>query len=84
VDLDLLKALNDFAAAHDAFEDPVTFYNNSRSSSSPGCSRCSSSSAGGKGHAPRSPPARAALVIAAVALREGRESWRGEACCDSC
>lgn len=26
----------------------------------------------------------AALVIAAVALREGRESWRGEACCDSC
>jgi divalent metal cation (Fe/Co/Zn/Cd) transporter len=26
----------------------------------------------------------AALVIAAVALREGRESWRGEGCCDSC
>lgn len=26
----------------------------------------------------------AALVIAAVALREGRESWRGEACCDTC
>lgn len=26
----------------------------------------------------------AALVIAAVALREGRESWRGETCCDSC
>jgi divalent metal cation (Fe/Co/Zn/Cd) transporter len=26
----------------------------------------------------------AALIIAAVALREGRESWRGEACCDSC
>jgi divalent metal cation (Fe/Co/Zn/Cd) transporter len=26
----------------------------------------------------------AALVIAAVALREGRESWRGEACCESC
>jgi divalent metal cation (Fe/Co/Zn/Cd) transporter len=25
-----------------------------------------------------------ALVIAAVALREGRESWRGETCCDSC
>jgi len=25
----------------------------------------------------------AALVIAAVALREGRESWRGEACCDT-
>jgi divalent metal cation (Fe/Co/Zn/Cd) transporter len=24
------------------------------------------------------------LVIAAVALREGRESWRGEGCCDSC
>jgi divalent metal cation (Fe/Co/Zn/Cd) transporter len=26
----------------------------------------------------------AALVIAAVALREGRETWRGEGCCDSC
>jgi divalent metal cation (Fe/Co/Zn/Cd) transporter len=26
----------------------------------------------------------AALVIAAVALREGRASWRGEGCCDSC
>ncbi len=26
----------------------------------------------------------AALVIGAVALREGRESWRGEACCDTC
>jgi divalent metal cation (Fe/Co/Zn/Cd) transporter len=26
----------------------------------------------------------AALVIAAVALREGRESWRGEACSDTC
>jgi divalent metal cation (Fe/Co/Zn/Cd) transporter len=26
----------------------------------------------------------AALVIAAVAVREGRESWRGEACCDTC
>jgi divalent metal cation (Fe/Co/Zn/Cd) transporter len=26
----------------------------------------------------------AALVIAAVALREGRESWRCEGCCDSC
>jgi divalent metal cation (Fe/Co/Zn/Cd) transporter len=26
----------------------------------------------------------AALVIAAVAIREGRESWRGEGCCDSC
>jgi len=26
----------------------------------------------------------AALVIAAVALREGRESWRGELCCDDC
>jgi hypothetical protein len=26
----------------------------------------------------------AALVIAAVALREGRESWRGEGCCDTC
>jgi divalent metal cation (Fe/Co/Zn/Cd) transporter len=25
-----------------------------------------------------------ALVIAAVALREGRESWRGEGCCDTC
>jgi divalent metal cation (Fe/Co/Zn/Cd) transporter len=25
-----------------------------------------------------------ALVIAAVAVREGRDSWRGEACCDSC
>ena len=28
------------------------------------------------------PPA--ALVIAAIALREGRESWRGEGCCDVC
>lgn len=27
MDLDILRALNDFAAAHDAFEDPVTFYN---------------------------------------------------------
>jgi divalent metal cation (Fe/Co/Zn/Cd) transporter len=26
----------------------------------------------------------AALVIAAAALKEGRESWRGEGCCDSC
>jgi divalent metal cation (Fe/Co/Zn/Cd) transporter len=25
----------------------------------------------------------AALVIAAVAVREGREAWRGEACCDA-
>jgi divalent metal cation (Fe/Co/Zn/Cd) transporter len=26
----------------------------------------------------------AALVIGAVALKEGRESWRGDACCDVC
>ncbi len=26
----------------------------------------------------------AALVIAAVALKEGRESWRGDGCCDLC
>lgn len=26
----------------------------------------------------------AALVIAAVALREGLEAWRGESCCDAC
>lgn len=26
----------------------------------------------------------AAVVIAALALREGRESWKGEACCDAC
>ena len=26
----------------------------------------------------------AALVIAAVAVREGRESWRGEGCCAAC
>ena len=26
----------------------------------------------------------AALFIAAVALKEGRESWRGEGCCDTC
>jgi divalent metal cation (Fe/Co/Zn/Cd) transporter len=26
----------------------------------------------------------AALVIAAVALREGRESWRGQGCCEVC
>jgi divalent metal cation (Fe/Co/Zn/Cd) transporter len=26
----------------------------------------------------------AALVIAAVAIREGREAWRGEACCSAC
>jgi divalent metal cation (Fe/Co/Zn/Cd) transporter len=25
-----------------------------------------------------------ALVIAAVAIREGREAWRGEVCCDTC
>ena len=26
----------------------------------------------------------AALLIAAVAVREGREAWRGEACCEVC
>ena len=26
----------------------------------------------------------AALLIAAVALREGRETWRGEGCCEAC
>ncbi len=26
----------------------------------------------------------AALVIAAIALREGVETWKGEACCDAC
>lgn len=26
----------------------------------------------------------AALVIGGVALKEGRESWRGEGCCDAC
>jgi divalent metal cation (Fe/Co/Zn/Cd) transporter len=26
----------------------------------------------------------AALVIAGVAVREGRESWRGDGCCDTC
>lgn len=26
----------------------------------------------------------AALVIAGVAVKEGRESWRGEGCCDTC
>ena len=26
----------------------------------------------------------AALAIAAVAVREGREAWRGEACCEAC
>jgi divalent metal cation (Fe/Co/Zn/Cd) transporter len=26
----------------------------------------------------------AALVIAAFAVREGRQSWRGDACCDCC
>jgi divalent metal cation (Fe/Co/Zn/Cd) transporter len=26
----------------------------------------------------------AALVVAAVAVREGRQSWRGEGCCDIC
>jgi divalent metal cation (Fe/Co/Zn/Cd) transporter len=26
----------------------------------------------------------AALLIAAVALNEGREAWRGEACCEAC
>lgn len=26
----------------------------------------------------------AALVIAGLAVKEGRESWRGEACCDAC
>ncbi len=26
----------------------------------------------------------AALAIAAVAIREGRQSWRGEGCCDAC
>lgn len=26
----------------------------------------------------------AALVVAGIALREGRQSWRGEGCCDAC
>ena len=26
----------------------------------------------------------AALVIAGLAMREGREAWRGEICCDTC
>jgi divalent metal cation (Fe/Co/Zn/Cd) transporter len=26
----------------------------------------------------------AAFVIAGVAVREGRSSWRGEGCCDTC
>jgi divalent metal cation (Fe/Co/Zn/Cd) transporter len=26
----------------------------------------------------------AALVIAAIAVQEGRQSWRGEGCCDAC
>lgn len=26
----------------------------------------------------------AALVIAGVAVKEGREAWRGEVCCDAC
>jgi divalent metal cation (Fe/Co/Zn/Cd) transporter len=26
----------------------------------------------------------AALIIAAVAVKEGRESWRGEGCCEMC
>ena len=26
----------------------------------------------------------AALLIAAVAVREGRAGWRGESCCDTC
>jgi divalent metal cation (Fe/Co/Zn/Cd) transporter len=26
----------------------------------------------------------AALLIAVVAVREGREAWRGEACCEPC
>jgi divalent metal cation (Fe/Co/Zn/Cd) transporter len=26
----------------------------------------------------------AALVIAVIALKEGRQSWRGEGCCDAC
>jgi divalent metal cation (Fe/Co/Zn/Cd) transporter len=26
----------------------------------------------------------AALIIAAVAVKEGRESWRGEGCCNAC
>jgi divalent metal cation (Fe/Co/Zn/Cd) transporter len=26
----------------------------------------------------------AALMIAGIAVREGREAWRGEACCDVC
>ena len=31
-----------------------------------------------------SPDGRAMLLIAGVAAREGIESWRGEACCDTC
>jgi hypothetical protein len=27
---------------------------------------------------------RAALVVAAVAVNEGRENWRGEGCCSTC
>jgi hypothetical protein len=26
----------------------------------------------------------AALVIAAAAVKEGRESWRGDGCCEVC
>jgi divalent metal cation (Fe/Co/Zn/Cd) transporter len=26
----------------------------------------------------------AALVVAAVALKEGRQTWRGKGCCPSC
>jgi divalent metal cation (Fe/Co/Zn/Cd) transporter len=26
----------------------------------------------------------AALVVAAVAVREGRQAWHGEACCAAC
>jgi hypothetical protein len=32
----------------------------------------------------RGPTSLAALAIAAVAIREGRASWRGEGCCDAC
>ena len=26
----------------------------------------------------------AAFVIAGLAIREGRQAWRGDACCDAC
>jgi len=59
----------------------------SRAFSQPSSTSTGSTGAGrgiGEATARRFAQDGAAVVIAAVAVREGRESWRGEGCCDTC